>query len=81
MGRPSSANHKKLAARIGKNILAMRTRMSVNQKELSAIMKVHPASLFLWEQGKTIPTLDKIVELCFLFGISTDQFINEDIKP
>lgn len=50
--------------RIGKNLLQtdVANRLNVNRKTVSA-----------WEQGKSLPTVDKIDAICELFGVSYDD--------
>lgn len=50
--------------RIGKNLLQtdVANKLNVNRKTVSA-----------WEQGKSLPTVDKIDAICELYGVSYDD--------
>ena len=47
----------------------------MSQDELAEKLGVTRQSISLWETGQTQPTLDNIVALAELFGISTDALL------
>ncbi|QNT78613.1 helix-turn-helix transcriptional regulator [Entomobacter blattae] len=55
-----------------------RMRLKLSQRDLAKAMKVSPAAVAHWELGTTRPTMDKMVDICTFFGITTDSLFNKD---
>lgn len=59
------------------NIRKYRKLNHMSQDELAEKLEVTRQSISLWETGQTQPSLDKIVAMAKLFGISTDCLLTE----
>lgn len=69
----------------GKMILAeklykLRMRSGLSQEELAEKMKVSRQSISKWESANSIPSMDKIVELSKIYGVSTDYLLKDEIE-
>ena len=60
---------------LGDNIRKYRKFNQMSQDELAEQLGVTRQSISLWENGQTQPSLDNIVALASLFGISTDNLL------
>ncbi len=57
------------------NIKKYRKENNLSQDDLAEKLDVSRQSISLWETGQTQPTLDNIIALANIFGISTDELI------
>ena len=64
---------------IGKKILQLRTERGISQEQLAELTDVSRQSVSKWEMDMTLPQIDKVLVLCQLFGITTDQLLQEHI--
>jgi len=62
---------------IGEKIFQLRTAADISQEELSERIGVSRQSISKWEMGKTLPQIDKVLQLCELFQISTDTLLQD----
>lgn len=60
------------------NIRKYRKLNNLSQDELAEKLEVTRQSVSLWETGQTQPSLDKIVAMAKLFGISTDRLLTDE---
>ncbi len=58
----------------------LRTSSGLSQEQLAEKMHVSRQSISKWESGASIPTMDKVVELSNIFGISTDYLLKDEIE-
>ncbi len=65
---------------IGKKISQLRSRLGISQEELAEKLEVSRQSVSKWEMDQALPSLEKIIQLCELFGISTDQLLKDKIE-
>ncbi len=65
---------------IAEKLAKLRTKSGLSQEELAEKMNVSRQSVSKWESGASIPSLDKIIELSNLYGISTDYLLKDDIE-
>ncbi|MBQ0111066.1 MAG: helix-turn-helix transcriptional regulator [Oscillospiraceae bacterium] len=63
---------------IGDNIRNYRKANNMSQDELAEKLDVTRQSISLWENGQTQPSLDNIVAMAKLFGVSTDDLLAEN---
>lgn len=68
-------NRKGVAHLIGDNIRHYRKINNMSQEELAEKLDVTRQSVSLWESGQTQPSLDNIIALSKLFGVSTDDLL------
>ena len=60
---------------IGDNIRNYRKIKNMSQEELAEKLDVTRQSVSLWESGQTQPSLDNIIALSKIFGVSTDDLL------
>lgn len=72
---------KELNVRVGANIQAARENHGYTQEQLSEILNITPNHLSAIERGVTGATLEKIVQLCHLFGMSADSLLFGGAQP
>lgn len=67
---------------ISENIKKYRKANNLSQDDLAEKLNVSRQSISLWENGQTQPTLENIVALAKVFGVSTDALlISSDEQP
>lgn len=66
---------KDINVRIGTNIQAAREKNGYTQERLAEILNITPNHLSAIERGVTGATLEKIIQLCNLFGVSSDYLL------
>lgn len=59
------------------NIRYYRKRKEMSQDELAERLGVSRQSISLWETGQTQPTIDNIIALTRLFGITSDELLSD----
>lgn len=52
---------------------AARINRNLTQKEVAVKLNVTKKTVSSWENGKTLPALDKIEAICELYGLSYDD--------
>ncbi len=62
---------------IGEKIAALRISADISQEQLSEKISVSRQSVSKWEMDQALPQIDKVLQLCELFGISTDELLCE----
>ena len=65
---------------IGEKISALRTNLGISQEDLAEKLDVSRQSVSKWEMNQALPQIDKILQLCNLFNISTDTLLKNDIE-
>lgn len=63
----------------GNKLKFYREEMNMSQEELGNAINVTKATISNWENGKSFPDGDKLLELSKFFGISTDVLLGEKI--
>lgn len=63
---------------IGNRIQFHRVRHGLSQEGLADKLNVTRQSVSKWELGQALPDLDKVVQLCQLFNITTDELILDE---
>lgn len=62
---------------IGEKIQFYRKKNGMSQEELGQILLVSRQTVSLWETGQTLPTIDNLIRLREIFGISVDELLCE----
>ena len=57
---------------LGARIAALRLRAGMSQAELAGRLAVSPSAVGMYEQGRREPSMDRIVALSRIFGVTTD---------
>ncbi len=61
---------------IGEKIQFYRKRSGLSQEELGNKLLISRQTVSLWEMDKTVPTVDNLIRLKEIFGVSIDDFLN-----
>ena len=65
---------------IGEKITWLRTRDELSQEDLAEKLSVSRQTISKWEVDQAYPRIDKMVLLCDLFHISTDELLRPEIS-
>ena len=66
--------------KIGEKIANLRIMAGMSQEQLAEILDVSRQSVSKWEMDQTLPQIDKVLQLCEIFKISTDQLLYDKIE-
>ena len=64
---------------IGARIREARTRAGLTQKKVAELLVVSNHSVWCWEAGKMKPNADHLLELAYLFEVSTESLFGMDV--
>ena len=64
---------------IGEKIVQLRTANSISQEQLAEKICVSRQSISKWEMNQAFPQIDKVLLLCDLFKISTDELLKDQV--
>ena len=64
---------------IGEKITYLRSRGDYSQEELAEMLSVSRQAVSKWEIDGALPGIDKVLQLAEIFGVSTDELLNEKI--
>ncbi len=64
---------------IGEKIARLRYRMELSQEKLAEHLGVSRQSVSKWEMDEAVPTIDKVVGMSRIFGISLDELLIGDM--
>lgn len=64
---------------IGERLLKLRKQKGLSQEEIANIIGVSRQTISKWETGESNPDFDKIIPLCDLYNITTDELIRGEI--
>ena len=65
---------------IGQKITQLRCAMGLSQEQLAEKICVSRQSVSKWEMEQALPQIDKVVQLCELFGVSCDELLHDQIE-
>ena len=67
----------------GRNIDRLRREAGMTVRQLQAVFGFStPQAIYKWQRGDTMPTLDNIVALAFVFGVTVeDILVFQDSAP
>lgn len=67
---------------VGNRIQFYRKRLGMSQEELGKKLFVSRQTVSLWEKGQTMPTIENLIRLKEIFGVSIDDIIgsNENVQ-
>jgi transcriptional regulator with XRE-family HTH domain len=60
---------------VGERIQFYRKQNGLSQEELARMLIVSRQTVSLWENGQTLPTIDNLIRLRDIFGISVDEML------
>ena len=58
------------------NLILLRNIKGISQEELAQIIGISRQAYAKWEQGKTIPDIEKCAKLASFYGVTIDSLIN-----
>ena len=60
----------------GKNIVALRKKAGLTVKDVQATFGfANPQAVYNWQNGSAMPTVDNLVILAALFGVTLDNIV------
>ncbi len=62
----------------GPRIKHFRKLMNLSQRDLAEIMHVSQSSITQWELETRTPDIEKIIQLCNVFGVTADMLIGNE---
>ena len=65
---------------IGQKIVKLRTASEISQEQLAETLGVSRQSVSKWEMDQALPQIDKVLQLAELFGVSTDELLQDKIE-
>lgn len=63
---------------IGEKITKLRTSRGFSQEQLAEKIQVSRQSVSKWEMDQALPQIDKVIQICKLFDISTDSLLLDE---
>lgn len=66
-----------IKVKLGKKLVQLRTIAGLSQEQLAEKIDVSRQSVSKWEMEQALPQIDKVLQLCELFGISADELLSE----
>ena len=66
---------------VGQRIQEHRKKNGLSQEELGQRLLVSRQTVSLWEKDQTLPTVDNLLLLKDIFGISVDELLGKEEEP
>ena len=66
--------------KIGEKIARLRTMAGISQEQLAERIEVSRQSVSKWEMDQALPQIDKVLQLCEIFDVSTDELLHDKIE-
>ena len=66
---------------LGENIQKCRAIHNMSQEELAQKLFITRQTISLWETNQTVPTLENLVRLKEIFGVSVDDLLDNGKEP
>ena len=66
--------------KIGNKIANLRIRSGMSQEYLAEKLDVSRQSVSKWEMDQALPQIDKVLQMCELFKISTDSLLKDNVE-
>lgn len=63
---------------LGEKIRKLRKENKISQEALAEKLGVSRQSISLWENDQTIPSMENIVAIANIFGVSTDELLKDN---
>lgn len=65
---------------VGERLQAYRKQLEMSQEELGQRLLVSRQTISLWEKDQTVPTIDNLIRLREIFGVSVDEILGFENK-
>lgn len=66
---------------LGEKLQFHRKRLGLSQEQLANKLYLSRQTVSLWEKDQTQPTLDNLIRLREIFGVSTDELLTDEAAP
>ena len=63
---------------LGEKLLSYRKKKGLSQEEVADILHVTRQTVSKWETDQSTPDFDKVVPICDLYGVSTEELFREN---
>ena len=63
---------------LGEKLLSLRKKKGLSQEEVADLLHVTRQTIFKWETNQSVPDFDKVVPICNLYEISTEELFKEN---
>lgn len=63
--------------KFNENLKYLRKRENLTQEELAERLNVSRQTITKWESGNSLPDIEKIKEIAYIFSVSVDSLIGE----
>ena len=64
---------------IGEKIASLRSELGLSQEQLAEKLSVSRQSVSKWEMDTSLPQIDKVIQLCELFKVSSDELLHDAV--
>ena len=65
---------------IGEKITKLRNFMGISQEEFADELGVSRQAVSKWEMNQSLPQIDKVIQMCDIFKVSTDELLKDKIS-
>ena len=65
---------------LGARIAALRRQAGLSQTQLAERLKISPSAVGMYEQGRREPSLETVILLAEIFGVSTDYLLTGRVR-
>lgn len=63
---------------IGEKIMRLRSGRGLSQEQLAEQLSVSRQTISKWELDQAVPQIDRVVQLCKVFGVSTEELLSKE---
>ena len=65
----------------GKNIATLRKQRGISVRELQEMLGfATPQSIYKWQRGETLPTIENLIALSCIFSVPVDEIIASECR-
>ena len=65
---------------LGEKLLKLRKKKGLSQEEVADILHVTRQTISKWETDQSMPDFDKVVPICNLYEISTEELFHDEVS-
>ena len=65
---------------LGARIAALRRQAGLSQTQLAERLKISPSAVGMYEQGRREPSIETVITLAEVFGVSTDYLLTGRVR-
>ena len=65
----------------GQNIIALREQRGISVRDLQTLLGLAtPQSIYKWQRGETLPTVENLVALACILSVSIDEIVASECR-